>query len=170
MKRLLLCLATVLLLSNVATAQDEQEQNTFVFGGVNHEAENWGVFGGVMQNFGRVTVAPYVRYTIDSTAEELRFSKSFGAETIIWLYRTKTVRAGLLASALNLVWVDNQEETVGTYFSQSAGFDIYWQMSADIGLNFHLKYKTQLFDKDTLFDDIARKFDGGLAVVVKKFW
>ena len=178
MKRLFLCVAALLLFSTAAIAQDEpievvqttSEPSTFFFGGVNHEAENWGVFFGVGQRVGRVTLIPYARYTIDSTAEELRFSKTFGAETIIWLYRTDKFKAGLLASALNLDWIDNQEETVGTYFSQSGGLDLFWRASNDFALNLHLKYKTQLFNKDTLFDDIGKKVDIGLAAIVSKFW
>lgn len=172
MKKLFLCVAALLLFSTAAIAQDEPigEPSTFFFGGVNHEAENWGIYFGVGQRIGRVLLIPYARYTIDSTAEDLRFSKTLGTETIIWIYRGDKFKAGLLASVFNLDWIDNQEETVGTYFSQSGGFDLYWQASKDFALNLHVKYKTQLFNSDTLFDDIGKKVDVGLALAFNKFW
>lgn len=152
MKRLLLTIMILACLTGQAMTQDDGAQ-TFTFAGLNYQGDLGFVFG-TGQTFGNVTVTPFVRFSIDSTlTDELRFTKTLGAETIIWLHRTPKIRFGLIATLANLDWLENQDESIGAYFSQSAGASFYWQIADGIGASLSAKGKAQLFQSDTLYKD-----------------
>ena len=147
-----------------ATAQNDSS-TTFTFAGFNYQGDVGVVFG-TGQTFGRVTVVPFARFSIDSTVtEEIRFKKTFGAETIIWLYRTKNMRFGLIGSLANLDWLENQTEAIGVYVSQAAGASLHWYVTDDFALNFSARGKTNLFSSETLYQP---RFDFYLVAVTNK--
>lgn len=163
MKLKLLSMVLVLFLAGAGDSCADD----IAFAGVNYEG-NYGVFFGIGHAIGPISTWPYARFSIDSTVQdELRLTKSVGVETIVWLYQTAKFKAGLLASPLNLDWIDNQEQSVGTYWSQSVGFGFHWQVSEQFGLTGLFKGKTQLFSSGTIYpDDIT----AGIALSTKKFW
>lgn len=163
MKRIL-CIATLLFCMSFAgsvmsqiemttEAPQKDEVKTFTFAGVNYQGDFGFVFG-TGQTFGRVTILPYARFSLDSTlTDEIRFKKTFGTETIIWLYRQPTFQLGLVATLFTLDWLENQEQPIGTFVSQSAGPSLHWVFTDGLALNVTAKIKAQLFATQTSYED-----------------
>lgn len=155
MKRIL-CIATLLFcmsFAGSAMTQDKSKSTTHTFAGFNYQGDVGFLFG-TGQTVGRVTIVPFARFSIDSTlTDELRFKKTFGAETIIWMLRAKQIKLGLIASVFTLDWLDNQEESIGTYITQSAGLSLHWQIVDGFALNVAAKGKAQLFQRKTSYRD-----------------
>lgn len=135
------------------------------FAGVNYEG-NVGVLFGLGHTIGKVSVMPYYRFSVDSTLQdETRFAKSTGLETAIWLYQSGKWQFGLLASPLNIDWIDNQEKPIGAYLSSSGGFTLRW-WGGKYGLALWGKLKTD-FKTTTSYNDL-KSF--GIVAFTKKFW
>ena len=162
MKKLLLAtMAVLLLMGGVSKADD------LFYGGINYEG-NYGVFFGTGHTVGKVSIMPYARFSFDSTLQDgTRIKKALGAETALWIFHKPNYKFGLLASVLNVDWLDRQDEFIGTYVSQSAGFIWLYQVSDRFGVSGWLKAKAQIFKQDTEYKD---NVTFGLALVTNKLW
>lgn len=159
-KFLVFTIALVLLALPYSSRADD-----IAFGGVNYEG-NVGVLFGLGHTIGRVSVMPYYRFSVDSTLQdETRFNRSTGLETAIWLYQSGEWKFGLLASPLNIDWIDSQEEPIGVYLSGSGGFTLRW-WGGQYGLAFWGKVKTD-YKTISSYKDL-KSF--GVVVFTKKFW
>lgn len=136
-----------------------------VFAGFNYEG-NWGVLGGFGHTFGPVTTMPFYRLSIDSTLQDgIRFQKSTGIETSMWLYKKGEWKFGLTASPFTLDWIDKQDESIGTYWSQSGGFAVDYT-GKDVGFRFWAKVKTD-FRTESLYTDL---YSFGAVATFDRFW
>lgn len=161
LKILITALALCLLTMSAPKADD------IVFGGLSYESGLSG-FAGIGHTMGRVSIWPYGSVSMDSTLEGgLRLTKSAGVETIIWLYQKPKLKGGLIGSAFNLDWIDNQEKSIGAYWSQSIGFAVNWQAFDEVAVTLIVKEKFQPFSGDTLYPD---DLTFALSISTKKFW
>ena len=135
------------------------------FVGVNYEG-NWGLLGGFEHTFGKVTAMPFYRLSIDSTLQDdIRFKQSTGIETSIWLYKTGEWKLGLTASPFTFDWIDNQEESIGTYWSGSGGLAVDY-LGKDVGFRALVRVKTD-FKTESLYNDL---YSFTLVATFDRFW
>jgi hypothetical protein len=167
LKKLLLTLGLgAALLLGYPDGGEAQEPEKTNFSVVAYDYMNGhGISYGLGFTLGKVSVAPYTRFTTDfePPSDGLIYDKSVGVEFVYWPedvfglpMQGEDWKVGLLASPLDVNWLELQNEPLSEYFAQTGGVVFQYAANEKLGVVAALKGTTQLFDSDSQFKDRLR--------------